>query len=541
MKKIYLFSKACLLAAMMIVAFSCKDEEAIVTPIFPEGETVETVVPGTEYTLTFSANMDWELRSSALWCLFSNGFQSVKGEAGEVSQKITITGDAWTLEAATANITLVMGEEEKVIATYTRDGLVPTVTNSVGEVYSEENPCVIAFSQDEVRTAFDFVANFDWVLDEETDIPEWCKLEGEVKGGNAGEEAYVAFSVPEEYWMQNLTGTIVIKNTEIEGCVFNVPVRYDGFPEGELMINGVEGSPYWWTIAADGLSFWKESTSVSGGSPEIETKEIPFSFKVIAKDNAYKVVHVERSGKWLNVIDDAEQYATKFITINDDEQGNVTIESVSSNDGEERDAYILVMPTTVYDDMMTKVNAAGGIYDGILTTPEGDGINTGSDTNPVNYDSYTVFAFKQQSAQATEEGEFAVTNAFAAEGIECVQGDGETGLADYIASEYYVSEDKIYYVSVDANTSISVDPKLTMEEWCPDGKDNLGVIAKNSSGEDIDMKDTANGGKNPWGIGLTSDEQGFVFSNILVKETMFIVFKGEDYKNKKALVVVVNE
>lgn len=532
MKKIYLFSKACLLAAMMIVAFSCKDEETIVTPIFPEGETVETVVPGTEYTLTFSANMDWELRSSALWCLFSNGFQSVKGEAGEVSQKITITGDAWTLEAATANITLVMGEEEKVIATYTRDGLVPTVTNSVGEVYSEENPCVIAFSQDEVRTAFDFVANFDWVLDEETDIPEWCKLEGEVKGGNAGEEAYVAFSVPEEYWMQNLTGTIVIKNTEIEGCVFNVPVRYDGFPEGELMISGVEGSAYWWTIAANGKSFWQESSSVSGGTTEGDAIEFPFSFNVIAKDNAYKVVHVEQDDWGLNVIDDADQWTPKYITLNDDENGKITIESVSTNDDKEREAYILVMPTDVYEDMNKKYQETGAsTYNNILFTPEGDGISTGSESSP-NYDSYTVFAFKQQSQQATEVGEFVVKNALTDETIECEKGDNTGNNIDqYLASDFSVPEDKIYSISVSKNASISIDPLLSMNEWMSDGDISTAVVAQTLSFADVD--------KTKWGIGLNASETAFIISSLPVTETFYIVFKGSDGVNKKALIINV--
>lgn len=528
MKKIYLFSKACMFAAMMFVASSCSEEETIVTPIFPEGETVETVVPGTEYTLSFTANMDWELKSSALWCLFSNNGMSIKGEAGEVSQKITITRDAWTLEAATANITLLMGEEEKVIATYTRQGLVPTVTDSQGEVYSKENPCVFAFSQDEVRSAFAFTANFDWVLDEETDIPDWCQLEGEIKGASAGEEVYIAFSVPEDRWMGSLEGEIVIKNTEIEGCVFKVPVRYDGFPEGELMISGVEGSAYWWAIAADGKSFWRKSSSVSGGTTEGDAIEFPFSFNVIAKDNAYKVVHVEQDDWGLSVIED--QYMSSFITINN-ENGNITIESVSANTGSERCAYILVMPTDVYEDMMEKVTAGGGLYDNILFTPEGDGISTGSESSP-NYDSYTVFAFKQQSQQATEVGEFVVKNALTDETIECEKGDNTGNNIDqYLASDFSVPEDKIYSISVSKNASISIDPLLSMDEWMSNGDISTAVVAQTLLFADVD--------KTKWGISLNASETAFIISSLPVTETFYIVFKGSDGVNKKALIINV--
>ena len=528
MKKIYLLTKACLFTAAMFMVSACTEDDAVVTPIFPEGETVETVAPGTEYTLTFSANMNWELESSKPWCKFSNGFQSIKGEAGEnISQKLTID-EPTTFDAEIAEITLIMGGEEKVIAKYTREGMAPTVTDANGNVYGEENPLVFKYENDKVEATVTFIANFSWVLSD-TDIPEWIKIkETSEIGGNAEDKVLVSFSVPEEYWLTAQEGTIKIKNTEI-GCEFNVPVAFDGIQDGEIAIVGINGFAYWWKIAADGKSFWKEG-STPGGESESEVSEIPFEFKVMTKENAYKIVHVEQSGQWLNVIED--KWQMPFMTIVDDNNGNVKIESVSANDSEsERSAYILVMPTAVYEEMMKKVADAGFVYDNILFSSEGDGINTGDDTH-VNYDKYTVLAFKQEKAESTE-GEFIVSNALSTQPIECLPGDGGTGLSNHLFNEYSLDKSKIYSIAVGKNSSISIDPMLSMSEWMSDGDINKAVIAKDFSGDEVDITQ--------WGLGLNAAETAFVFSSIPVNDSFFIIFKGTDNLNKKALIIQVNE
>lgn len=526
MKKIYLLTKVCFFAAMMFFAAACTEEDAVVTPIFPEGETVETVVPGTEYTLTFSANMNWELESSKPWCKFSNGFQSVKGEAGEnISQKLTID-EPTTFDAEVAEITLIMGGEKKVIAKYTREGMAPLVTDADGNLYSDENPLTFLYTTNGVKDIFSFVANFSWTLSD-SDLPEWIKIDEEsVKGGNANEKVQISFYIPKSYWLSALDGNIKIKNSEI-GCEFNVPVKFAGVPDGEIVTDGINGTAYWWRLAADGKTFWRDG-SLSG--EEYDVIDLPFAFKVMTKGNAYKVVHVEQSGQWLNVIEN--QWSMPFMSISDDENGNIEIKSVLANEtGSERSAYILVMPTVVYEEMMQKVEDTGGIYDGILFTDEGDGINAGDDTH-VNYDKYTVLAFKQDKQESTE-GEFIVSNALSALPIECLPGDGGTGLSDYLISEYSLDKSKIYSIAVGKNSSISIDPMLSMSEWMPDGDINKSVIAQDFSGNVVDITQ--------WGLGLNTSETGFVFSSIPVNDSFFIIFKDTDLVNKKALIIQVNE
>ena len=215
-----------------------------------------------------------------------------------------------------------------------------------------------------------------------------------------------------------------------------------------------------------------------------------------------------------------------------DNNGNVKIESVSANDSEsERSAYILVMPTAVYEEMMKKVADAGFVYDNILFSSEGDGINTGDDTH-VNYDKYTVLAFKQEKAESTE-GEFIVSNALSTQPIECLPGDGGTGLSNHLFNEYSLDKSKIYSIAVGKNSSISIDPMLSMSEWMSDGDINKAVIAKDFSGDEVDITQ--------WGLGLNAAETAFVFSSIPVNDSFFIIFKGTDNLNKKALIIQVNE
>lgn len=522
MKKIYLLTRFCLFAVLLCTVFACKEDEAVVTPVFPEGETVETVVPGTEYTLTFTANMSWELKSSALWCKFSNGFTSIKGEAGEISQKVTISSDAMTLEDDKAEITLIMGGEEKVIAEYTREGLVPEVKDANGNLYSEENPLAFEYTNNGVEIIATFTVNYDWTL-AESDLPEWVKLdESSEYGGNAGESVLVSLYVPETYWLSAQEGTITVRNSEI-GCEFSIPVKYTGMPSGEIVIDGINGSAYWWTIAADGKTFWKEN-SMSETEPEIIN--IPFTFNVLAKDNAYKVVHVEQSGSWLNVMD---EWSMPFVKLSDNGNGNITIESVSANSTQsERTAYILVMPTSIYDEMMEKVNSNGGIYDGILLTDTGDGINAGDETH-TNYDKYTVLAFKQEVSMSEVEAFNVLSNG---ETIECLQGDGNTGIAGYISSEFSVSENMIYSVSVNKNASITIDPMLSEMDW--DGSNlSFSTIAKYMDGTSVDTS--------VWEPSYNDTEFRYNFTLSVGESSFFIIFRGNDYLNKKALIIQVNE
>lgn len=340
MKKIYLLSKACLFTAAMFMFSACAEDEAVVTPVFPEGETVETVTPGTEYTLTFSANMNWELESSKPWCKFSNGFQSVKGEAGEnISQKIVVTTDGMTLQDDIAEITLIMGDEEKVIAKYTRGGLVPSVTDFNNNVYGEENPLAFEYTNNGVESIKGFIANFSWRLTD-SDLPEWIKInEGSEIGGNAGDKVQISFYVPEEYWLTAQEGTIKIKNEEL-GCEVIIPVNFGGMPDGVIRVTGLS-SAWNWIVSQDGTKYWQKSQ----GSTEEETQEynFPLTLNVLAKNNDYVVRFLASDDRGYMFID-----SDLFYSYENNNEGLVVLKDFQENSSSSRKGYVLIFPKADY-------------------------------------------------------------------------------------------------------------------------------------------------------------------------------------------------
>ena len=61
------------LALVLMVAFnSCEKNETVITPEFPELKN-ETRQAGETFDITFNANLEWSIKSSAAWCKFING------------------------------------------------------------------------------------------------------------------------------------------------------------------------------------------------------------------------------------------------------------------------------------------------------------------------------------------------------------------------------------------------------------------------------------------------------------------------------------
>lgn len=446
MKTTYTFTKLFLLVAILFAAVSCSEneKEVVVEPEFPEEEVVSSVTPNGETVLTFSANMNWEVTSSAIWCKFANGSTSMKGEAGDISLSLTITEDAWSVEESVVEITLKMGSEEKVIARYTRAGKAPVITNAEGEEYGEENPIALAYTNNGVSGSFSFIANYDWEIKDEN-LPEWLKISenNSQMGGNAGESVLVTFEVAKNFWANAQDGNVVIKAKKSDVSV-SIPVSFNGIPEGVIAVDGINGTAFWWKISADGKNLWKDGA-------ESEKLMFPLSFNAIAKDNAYTVVKIEEDGGFMWVNDESHS----FLSVEDDNAGNVVLTAQENTTGKERLAYILVMPQKVFDEIKEKADDKAddkGGYDGILLNSDG------TDLIESEYDSYVVLAFKQEGTSAA--GGFKVLNS-GGQQIPC-SPDKTSEMSMYIASEYGISPESIYSLSVESS-NLTINPLLS--EW----------------------------------------------------------------------------
>lgn len=512
MKTIRFIAKAAVLALAMTCNVACNDdneEGAAGVPSFPEEKT-EAVQPGQETTLAFNANSNWALESNQLWCKFNNNQTTLTGEAGEQQVKVNVTDEMQSIAADTASISLTMGGTTKVIARIIRMGQALVITNENDSAYNSEKPALIAYNANGASAAFTFKGNFNWELNE---CPEWAEAEeGLPIKGNAGTEVQIHISVNKAYWPQALTDTLKFYMQGTDSYVA-VPLQFDGMPEGTVVTDGINGGAFWWNVTADGTAYWKDGTMVS---EETEQTPFPLSFTVLAKDNAYKIVKLEQNGNWMNVVED--EYST-FISLTDDAQGHVTISGFQPNTGAERVAYILAMPTAVYEEAKAQAQAAGGIYDGIILTDDGSDLNT-------NFEKYAVLACRQEAAGTSEGGFEVLFQGWQA--LECQQGDGGTGLGEFVANEYNVDQSQIYTVYTTAGARLTINPMLGIESW--DGSNFSNTIAITFEGGEVN-KDT-------WEAGMTQDETGFTVS-MNANQSMILIFKGTDYLNKKALLINV--
>lgn len=486
MKTTYTFTKLFLLVAILFAAVSCSEneKEVVVEPEFPEEEVVSSVTPNGETILTFSANMNWEVTSSAIWCKFANGSTSIKGEAGDISLPLTITEDAWSVEESVVEITLKMGGEEKVIAKYTRAGKTPVITNADGEEYGEENPIVLTYTNNGVSGSFNFVANYDWEIKEEN-LPSWLKVSenGSQMGGNAGESVLVTFEVAKNFWANAQNGNVVIKAKNSDVSV-SIPASFDGIPEGVIAIDGINGTAFWWTISEDGKNLWKDGA-------ESEKLMFPLSFNAIAKDNAYTVVKIEEDGGFMYVNEESHS----FLSVEDDNAGNIVLNAEKNTTGKERLAYILVMPQKLFDEIKEKADDKG-VYDGILLNSDG------TDLIESEYDSYVVLAFKQEGSSAA--GGFKVLK-YGYENIPCSL-DKTSDMSRSIATEYGISPESIYSLSVESSVSLTINPLLS--EW------NYECMGQTASGNEMMI-----------GNGIEPTElEGALAVMVNSTETMYVIF-----------------
>lgn len=448
MKRLKFFSDICLLLTVAACVACAGNEEGAVAPVFPSEQQTVAVAPGQTVSLTFDANLDWKLYSSAVWCKFANGLTSINGQAGTaVTVPLDINADAWSLDDDVAEITLRMGGEEKVIARYGRGGFEAVIADVNGTVYSEENPLRFEYKNGDVKNIITFSANFDWKIEEES-MPEWVTVNPEsLIGGKGGSRVNVTFNVPKTYWVEQNTGSVTVKSM-ISDDRLTIPVVYAGLPEGVVEVDGVDGNPFWWKIAADGQTFWKDG-SLDGTEPE--KIALPSGFRVLARDNAYRLVVVEQYENWGMQFWGVDENV--YLSLRDGGDGNIVIDPVAPNSDSERMAYIVLLSTAEYDSMMEQVNQAGGMYTGILLNDDD------TDLNPA-YDDKVVYAFRQETSKV--EMPFVVTkNGF--EDIAC-EFDSESETAKYIASEYGIGAQNICSVDMYPQTYLSVSPKFMSGE-----------------------------------------------------------------------------
>lgn len=334
--------------AMFMVSCGPDDPEVKVEPEFP-ASVEKTVSPGQTVTITFDANLDWEVsvpESSITTFWIEDGAMDVAKVSGKAGNGITVTiGTASTesFEERSCVVSMKMDGKSQQIAKVIIPGKdrslkVYAVEIVDGEMqYTDDGEysysAVEAESIDLVWTGSDFRlpvkvdANYSWTVK----TPSWAQVD--VPEERVGEIALTILGVPSEYpladaegMIQFMAGETLVKEytISIPGCedIFTYSV---GMGLSELIFN------YAGDIKTTAGFIETDVTATVMGTSGV---------KAFAVGQTEGKFNVEAELTWLDV--DVDEYdASEGADVLQDRNVNIAVEA---NEGEDRNAVIFFLP-----------------------------------------------------------------------------------------------------------------------------------------------------------------------------------------------------
>lgn len=505
------------LSAVAVLA-GCKDDEEVVTPQFPDLK--EQTVTLTETTdengnnvfsasldITFSANLDWTLKSDRAWCRFVNGEikeTTASGKAGDQTLKVDISDASWNYTSAdVAQITLSMASQKQVIYKITRgmreyQNLV--VTNEAGDIsYSSSTPLEIKGNNANVVTT-SLRASAEAGMEIGLQYPEWLTMSINQETG-----AYdFTFNTESEndirYPIENTGDVISFYTSDAETAEtdkvrrIDIPVSYEGFDKRALVIQS----------AHNGLSVDAD------GTINIEEEQVEsVSSTIIANSNDFEILKGLQTKKY----DDSENpnlgfsYTYDFDTnINLDwievseptDDGVVTL-SVKANDTEEdREAIVVLLPRALAEECGTNYNDYLLIADGDVDD-EGNPLDNVGDLKP-EFNTFTMASLTQEGKKDESSVSFVGSVPGAGMSFDDVTSNFGSGYASINPSEdASVDTDNVYEITIcgellgygvqlevlnfESGMSIEYDEIDNVDISISDNKITLASTASYTSGE----------------------------------------------------------
>lgn len=297
------------LAMMFIVSFTgCSDdndetENGGGKVEFPALQETTLNADGT-LQISFKANADWKLTSTAGWCKFVNGDfteSTISGKAGEQTITAKISGDGQNYaDDHVAEIKLAMSGKEEVIYKITRPkkefkGL--TIKDEEGNIYNAENPIIIKGSgiNDIVYTSIiaETESNFEVGINPENN-PNWITITSKEAGkfsmtfnkDNKEKLNYIN-SLDKE---KGYSITFSVQTNEGLANVA-IPVVYEGLKEGELSITTQFFNA---KVSLDGKKI--VSSDATGSNSQLYKNQITTS--IITRNDDYEIVKFEQKGHY---------------------------------------------------------------------------------------------------------------------------------------------------------------------------------------------------------------------------------------------------
>ena len=446
-----------LLATFCLAACSDDDDKAE-TPVFPAKQNI-VCNAGETTDFTFTANTNWSLASSAIWCKFKSDATEeyvVSGTAGTHTVTVMATDDDQKVEkASVAKLELTMGGETIVIGEVTRSavGMELKIFDLEGNEIDKTTGLKVGydnFAQFKVKANFRFAA---------TNLPGWVELQGGSLVGAVDKEVTGGLKIiqdenREKYPVEANIEKNVITFADEEGKAFyEFPVYYEGLDPAKLDLKFPTAYPTNWIVSLDGQKFTQKSSGGSTGDATLY-KRIPFTIKTLNDD--FEIVYMEEWEDWqgkknISLIDPSMLWMHC-----EGENGkiNLTVDEYKPNtawgEPESRTGYVLALPRQKYTEI--EANIEGAIVE----------------NGEIKYEyeqKYLLIAFTQKDVkEETDTQAFKVTYYDPSEGVM------QEATCTKSKDNYGYETDEVYVIKQpnSGNQALTIDPFMEgnfEEDW----------------------------------------------------------------------------
>lgn len=395
--KTYFWKSAAAFVVGMAAMVACQKESIL--PVFPDEVITNSDVTTTSESITFTANLDWELSVPQETIAFfwlededGNKLNKISGKAGEVTVKVGITDEPDFNNDITCDVTLKMGEESKVVATYT---LLKSVKEfkAFANVITEGNltwKTEGGFKYDEQATTevtlvynetYGFVMPFylEAGFNYDVDCPEWMEVSANATSenpvGKRGNCEVLVSANLEKLTADVTSGDLKIKVRNSDEVVATIKVNLPSLADFVLCSKNAVN------IGIDGKYLG-----------ELDACELTVQSTA---DLTFVLAGLDADGFWTANTSNFP-YEAATLTVGE-RTGNGIIKSQSvsvefeANDGPARTAYLLAMPAALVTD----------VENGFNTFVNNAGKN---EELPENFKNYVITTFTQEGV-AVQEGE----------------------------------------------------------------------------------------------------------------------------------------
>lgn len=271
---------------MLFVA--CDKESKVDASAFPKIQELKCEA-GKTTSFSFTMEREWQLSSDALWCKFitAGGEQyDHSGGAGTHTVTLRITNELIKDEPTKANITMHIGNSERVVATVLRGAKQLTL-----DIYDTNGKRLEAMSLGyEEWNTFEVKANFRFAA---CDFPEWVEIDGGAIAGDSDHSAVARVRIVpngdrERYPITAEEGYSIVFTDESGNHTIKCPIVFDGMGDDKITIAGPTNQYYGWEVSLDGQEYRQQSDDGTYVVPEDGLK-----YTITARNNEYELLYIE--------------------------------------------------------------------------------------------------------------------------------------------------------------------------------------------------------------------------------------------------------